>query len=36
MYFPEKHRAMKTKDNLKFPAHPRGVIQPLPITDKQG
>lgn len=36
MYFPEKYRAMKNKDNVKFLLHPRGVIQPLPITDKQG
>lgn len=36
MYFPEKYRVMKNKNNLKFLPHPRGVIQPLPLTDKQG
>lgn len=35
MYFPEKYRVMKNKNNLKFLPHPRGVIQPLPLTDKR-
>lgn len=34
MCVPEKYRVMKNKNNLKFLPHPRGVIQPLPITDK--